>query len=79
MRFARARERTSPPAGSVYKRMMGLEPTTFCMAKGSADQTTPDATDGIRVVLRNRLRGVVPCRFQWSPRDLTWDLTSYNS
>ncbi len=26
---------------------MGLEPTTFCMAKGTGDLTTMDATDGI--------------------------------
>jgi hypothetical protein len=29
--------------------MMGLEPTTFCMAKGSADHTTRDTTNGIPV------------------------------
>jgi len=34
--------------------MMGLEPTTFCMAKGTDDLTPPDATDGIRMVRRNR-------------------------
>ena len=39
--------------------MMGLEPTTFCMAKGSGDLTTFDATDGTRTIERNRREGVI--------------------
>ena len=41
---------------------MGLEPTTFCMAKGTGDPTTPDLTNEMPVVTRNRLRGVVQCK-----------------
>jgi hypothetical protein len=45
--------------GFHLERMMGLEPTTFCMAKGSGGLTIPDATHGIRIVERNHSRGVV--------------------
>ena len=41
------------------KRMKGLEPSTFCMAKGSGGLTTPDATYGIRAIERNRPGGVM--------------------
>jgi hypothetical protein len=37
---------------------MGLEPTTFCMAKVPADPTTRDRTDGTRTVTRKRSRAV---------------------
>jgi hypothetical protein len=45
--------------------MMGLEPTTFCMAMGSGDLTTHDMTYGIRTVQRNcsLSRGA-----SWGPR-----------
>jgi hypothetical protein len=39
--------------------MMGLEPTTFCMAKGSGDLTEVDDAYEIRMVTRNRSPGVV--------------------
>jgi len=38
--------------------MMGLEPTTFCMANGSGDLTSSDDTYEDRVVKRNRSEGV---------------------
>jgi hypothetical protein len=36
--------------------MMGLEPTTFCMAKGTGELTTVDAIDG-----RASLSGIEEC------------------
>ena len=44
------------------ERMMGLEPTTFCMAKGTDNPTPPDATDEKLVITRKPLRGVVRCK-----------------
>jgi hypothetical protein len=38
---------------------MGLEPTTFCMAKGPSDPTTADAAYEISSVTRKRPVGVI--------------------
>jgi hypothetical protein len=57
---------------------MGLEPTTFCMAKGSVDPMGSDTTYGIRrytTWLREDWPGrSAPSGGVGSP-DLTWDLT----
>ena len=59
--------KTPPRAGLSEKRMMGLEPTTFCMAKASGDLTAPDTADAKRTVMRNR-PGRVMCRSALSGR-----------
>ncbi len=55
--------------------MKGLEPSTFCMAKGKGDRTTPYAADGNRTVTRNPRNGVRHRRAGVGSGNLTWDLT----
>jgi hypothetical protein len=55
--------------------MMGLEPTTFCMAKGASRLTTPDPVYGIGVVMRNYRKAVAFPSGPVRPRNLTWHLT----
>jgi hypothetical protein len=55
--------------------MMGLEPTTFCMARASGDLTTPAVANEISMATRKSHRGREARSGQVGPPDLTGDLT----
>src|SRR5262245_23986597 len=69
-----ARLRNKIPIYGGFRRMRRLEPSTFCMAKGSAALTVHDAADAIRTVERIGAPGGARSG-RVAPQDLTSDLT----